>query len=110
MPYMRKDPYGEWRGPYPNKVGEFCGNEHPDESSFRGHDKGFRIGLPSSCEAGTSEEMELWGFAGIYMDADKTLAPGDIAVDTDMLRESVVTGDREPEVPFDKEEWAKAQS
>ena len=110
MAYMYKDPTGEWGGPYPNKVGDSCGNGILGSPEFLGNKKGFRTGRPASCEGGTSEEMARKGYAGIYLSVDRPPSPDDIDVDTDMLTEPVVTGDREPERPFHKEEWVQAHS
>src|SRR3989304_2647474 len=96
MAYMTSD----GQGPYPNKAGEFCGNYHPERSSWRTLEEQvrelkwlcqMRFGWPHSCPAGTVEEMEANGYVGLYLKKDQLLKPGDIEVDTpEELREPSV--------------------
>lgn len=89
----------EWSGPYPDKAGEFCGND-PNPARVLGEN--VRIGRPANCASGTSEEMAARGFVGLYLVADSTGYKGKDArdVDTDILQEEVVTGERSPLRPF----------
>ena len=101
MAYKTKD----GKGPYPNKAGEFCGNYSPWEwaccslygtqlqADKRQRDwlASKRLGKPSSCQAGTSDEMAAQGYVGAYLNEDCNLHDGDVAVETDELIEAYVT-------------------
>jgi hypothetical protein len=105
MAYISKllSPDEVWRGPYPNKAGEFCGNIGLSDPDL-GRDvlKTKRLGAPSSCLAGTSIELQAKGMAGLYLLKDQTYLGGyeSREVDTDVLCEEVVTGQRPPNKPF----------
>lgn len=97
----------EGKGPYPNKAGEFCGNYRPGARSFVMCDLNqdlddakrqqqdrlakMRYGKPSSCEAGTSDEMAAAGWVGLYLKEDQPLYAWETPVETDALTEAVVT-------------------
>jgi hypothetical protein len=119
MAYIIKDRGQEkWRGPYPNKAGEFCGNDERKNlrvtadgtieavagAEYGGwHSaKSRRIGRPSNCKMGTSEEMAAQGFVGIYLTADNPHAAVGVVrdVDVDVLQEEVVSGQRPASKPF----------
>lgn len=116
----------EWYGPCPNKIGEFCGNAHRDdleitlEGLIRKHGslmKGLegyegvgntpitnkRIGRPATCPNGSSERMAELGYVGIYLTKDHSLTfpEKEREVDTDLLEEEVVSGQRIPLRPLD---------
>ena len=107
----------DWKGPFPNKAGEFCGNASLEglvlasdkktvlSTRIRGKVDNLRIGKPSSCPAGTSEEMAARGNVGLYAIRDEPLEDGAVAVDTDELMEDVVTGKKSASKPFVLEDW-----
>lgn len=120
----------EWRGPFPNKAGEFCGNVHKD--SLRVSQDGivieiksgdielnnawhsvsnFRAGRPSSTLAKTSEEMEKEGYLGLYLISDLIGFSNRFnkEVETDILLEDVVTGQRKPLYPFNPQVSMKSK-
>lgn len=105
------------QGPYPSSVGDFCGNtlkssltiakdgvtilERASLSRFGFETTtGLRIGRPSNCPAGTSEEMLANGYVGLYLTEEKTLGPHEVAVDTDVMQEEVVSGQRKARKPL----------
>lgn len=109
----------KWIGPFPNKAGEFCLNVLQrdiilDEdgttvissrrplTSLRLDDKKVepKIGPPSSCLEGTSEQMSARGYAGLYLKEDQPVLEDEEDVDTDIFHEEVVTGKRPPNKPF----------
>lgn len=118
----------EWYGPLPNKEGESCGNTllanlrlgpknqvleqlNPNwELRAMGYEsepqwltvKNKRIGRPTNCKAGTSEEMRKWGLVGLYLIADSNQSLGEFGreVDTDELQEEVISGLRPARKPF----------
>lgn len=55
-------------GPYPNKAGEYCGNHQPGLDAVRPE---MRLGRPRSCKAGTTEELEVRGWFGLYLKEDQ---------------------------------------
>ena len=103
MAYKTKD----GKGPYPNKAGEFCSNHYPESPATRNwysretqeqadqHQRDWlankRFGRPAKCQAGTSGEMAAKGYVGVYLDEDRDLHDGDVAVETDELTEAYVT-------------------
>lgn len=100
MAYLTKD----GKGPYPNKAGEYCGNYNPNsyfheytdlekfceqphnEEEKKRHREWLskmRFGRPRPCKAGTTEEMEVMGWVGLYLKEDSTfLLPGATTVPT----------------------------
>lgn len=83
-------------GPYPLHEGEYCGNWHPKfecdrpvkmgdvvdmnkmNSHLMGRDRFIssykelrRLGVPQSCKAGTSQEMQDQGYFGLYLTEDR---------------------------------------
>lgn len=125
MAHVIKKYKGGYRGPYPSRVGDFCGNgerrmmEIADDGitiikrsgpPLSGCDVGrFRIGRPSDCKAGTSDEMATQGFVGVYLAAEREPLSSEIEVDTDELQEEVVSGQRAALKPFNLEEWAASK-
>ena len=123
MAYAAKST-GSWRGPYPNKAGEFCGNtllsdlilgadgttilfrkSYPWQRmrlGSNGYEKvvNQRMGRPAVCQAGSSEEMLKTGYTGLYLIKDEALLSFETAVDTDELAEEVVSGQRPVSKPF----------
>ncbi len=101
MAYKTKD----GKGPYPNRAGEFCSNHQPGELAICRFDQSQaeaeqsqcdwlankRFGRPAKCQAGTSDEMAVMGFVGVYLKKDHRLHDGDVAVETDELTEAYVT-------------------
>ena len=91
-------------GPYPDKAGEFCGNHLPGRGLFysfwesresqerdqKSHLARMRFGKPSSCKAGTSEEMAANGWVGLYLKEDRKLLSWETPFETDALTEAVV--------------------
>jgi hypothetical protein len=118
----------EWYGPLPNKRGENCGNAalknlrlgsggivlqqyNPSwELRTMGYEsepewldvKNKRIGRPTDCPAGKSDEMRQMGMVGLYLIEDSNMSLGQFGreVDTDELQEEVVSGQRAPLKPF----------
>ena len=103
------------KGPYPSKAGDFCGNHYPDSEPpmscqdmrspetrkaaikrYKAYLAKMRFGKPSSCETGTSSEMDSQGWVGLYLkeDSSRTLFAGEVEIETDALTEVVVS--REP--------------
>jgi hypothetical protein len=66
MAYMLEGRQG-YKGPYPNLAGEYCGNRRAkdpiDETLWR-------RGRPQACAAGSAEQMEAYGFCGLYLTVD----------------------------------------
>ncbi len=56
-------------GPYPNKVGEYCGNHHGREAIA----ENMRAGRPRPCKAGTTTEMQAQDYVGLYLKEDQSL-------------------------------------
>ncbi len=91
--------------PFPHLAGEFCGNHklggrviprrHETQRRAEEREKqwlaGMRFGKPSSCEAGTSEEMAAAGYVGLYAKEDRSLFDWETPIETDALTEAVVT-------------------
>lgn len=115
----------KWYGPCSNKTGEFCGNAIKDDLEIapngtvlncrRRHHFRYpyhemseditpvkRIGKPSNCKGGSSKQMAKQGFVGLYLLHDHPLNFPDKEreVDTDVLLEEVVTGQRRAKKPF----------
>ena len=112
----------KWRGPFPDKAGEFCGN-HVLKDEDKVHtftdmpctinhaNSKVYVGKPSSCVGLTSNEMSKKGFVGLYLKADDPSAHDGYAecmtVNTDNLQEAVISGEKLPDhvfnppVPFD---------
>jgi len=94
------------KGPYPDKAGEFCGNHLPGSPAIRRfhespadrHQREYlarmRFGKPSSCAAGTSEEMAAQGWVGLYLKEDSKLLSWETPVETNQLTEEVVSAVR----------------
>lgn len=86
-------------GPYPNNRGEFCGNhlpgtkliplsnESPEETEARLQEYLARMdfGKPSSCKAGTPEQMAAEGWVGLYLKEDRKLSSFETPVETNEL-------------------------
>ena len=112
---------GKWLGPCPNKKGEFCINwevgntrlrrEELEYEKFVEHEflgnflNNKRQGRPSKSESGTSEQKKWRGFVGLYLAEDTPVDSSAIEVDTDVLDEEVVSGQRQPLKPFVLEDW-----
>lgn len=92
------------KGPYPNKMGEFCGNFHPKSEKtlenkkqpdprLHAHQKRsmMRFGKPSNCKAGTSAEMAAKGYVGLYLKEDRKLFDWETPIETDELTEEFVS-------------------
>jgi len=95
---------GEWEGPFPNARGEFCGNEHPSAPNFRAAegnwDRDCYAGRPGATEEFTSEQWADKGYVGLYLLLDLITITHWTIIDTDVLQEPVVCGEREPKNPF----------
>ncbi len=93
------------KGLYPDKAGDFCGNHAPGgglvisfhetvKEAERHHREYFarmRFGKPSSCSAGTSEEMVALGYIGLYLKEDRKLLHFETPIETDKLTEDYVS-------------------
>jgi len=105
----------EWGGPYPNKQGEYCGNCRASDlkiladGTVREFCDGttignFRVGKTSNFYNKSGSEMNPDGFVGLYLVADtdmkKSVLCGYREIDTDILLEEVVAGERLPFRPF----------
>ena len=96
----------EWHGPCPDEAGEFCGNIGRNEIRLEDNSKAIqgmenkRVGRPSDCEAGLSDELIAEGFVGLYLinDSRADIVDHNLCrkVDTDILQEEVVSGQRPP--------------
>lgn len=89
----------------PNLAGEFCGNHMPEswpvamfgetpqeaEAHQRRYLAQMLSGKPSTCPAGTSEEMAAKGYVGLYLKNDVPIPPDGILVETDELTEGIVS-------------------
>lgn len=97
MAYMIGD-----RGPYPNKVDEYCGNHlvgsFPELSGWQSPAAALvqqeqylatmRFGRPRPCKSGTTKEMAAREFVGLYAKTTRKLRDCETEVPTpDSLRE-----------------------
>lgn len=107
MAYIIRRPGCEfWNGPFPNKAGEFDMNVHP---KWVRHEppKGRIYGKCAARAGCSSAELHAKGYVGLYCDHDIPLIEIGMAntkeireVDTDVLQEAVVSGERPARVPF----------
>ena len=93
------------KGPYPCYEGEYCGNHTPGTKPLRSphetpeqaerHERVYlakmRFGRPHACVVGTSAELAVKGWVGLYLKKDEKvydIGDGVILIDTpDELRE-----------------------
>lgn len=111
----------EWRGPYPNKDGEHCGNISRRSIVILPGNKAkllipaaslclppgcenavFRVGKPSvkGNTISLRQELEKHAFVGLYLAEDLPQIAAEQDVDTDMFLEEVVSGERVSQKPF----------
>jgi hypothetical protein len=92
----------KWQGPFANKAGEWVANHVKNMPHLLRKD--VRIGKPKWCRGMTSEDLERLGFEGTYLIKDQAIT-GDpsvfVEVDTDLLCEEVVSGQRPPTKDID---------
>ncbi len=78
----------EGRGPYPNKVGEYCGNHSPGSLSITGLGESresadkrqkvylarMRFGRPRLTSEFTAKQLEAKGWVGLYLNESRRLS------------------------------------
>jgi len=87
----------KWTGPFANKTGEWVENHVKEFSHLLRKD--VYIGKPKWCGDMTSAKLEEMGFQGLYLMRDIVVTVDPlllVEVDTDLLCEEVVSGQRQP--------------
>lgn len=84
------------KGPYPNRVDEYCGNHQPGmipmarlgqtqeqtNASLAAYLRTMKFGRPRPCKAGTTAELEERGVVGLYARHAHKLRGREVAVPT----------------------------